>query len=249
MKTYLLPFAVFLVLFVAIVSSAPAAAESPRDSLVRSKDLSRFTIGATLDKQKRRLVYATGETGVLESRHAFGTLSCDVLPWIAVSVGGGETKVKPVPLHGYGDGESMWMAGVVVSFWEYDLLDPSFLRTRNRLQASISYWEHDTREQYTDLEWEETRAALVLRSECFVEDFGDDLSVYPYSIVFIVGAVHSEIDGVMGMAPGAEIDVGEDKTLGVLLGADVNVSHNVTIGVESRIFEDSTLGVNVGIHF
>ena len=196
MKTHHIITAVVLVfgLCILVSPSQGAGADSPRDSFLHARNLDRLSVGAAYEKQKRDLADEFGQTGALVARHAYAYLSLDVFSWLTINGGVGQTELKPQKLMTYGDEDEMWMAGVRLNLWEHDVVDPSFLVCVCRLQAAASYWEHAGDAWGGNLEWEERRAALLFQAESYVLDFGKDTGTYPYSVIFSIGPVYSEID-------------------------------------------------------
>lgn len=256
MKTYFMLAVVLAVNCCLLVSpSAGAGADSPRDSMVHADSLDRISVGVAYEKQKRDVEDTFGHTGLLESRHLYGFLAVDIFPWLTVRGGGGQTEVKPGKLMDYGDEGDLWMAGVRLNLWQHDVTAPAYLACRCRVQASGSYWEHDTDFYGEDLEWDEKRVALLFQAESFVESYGRGMRVYPYSVIFSAGPVYSEVDVDMDAVPAwavptsGRLELEEDDSLGILASVDVNFAYNFSMGWQTRFFDEWTHGVNLAFHF
>ena len=194
----------------------------------------------------------SGDTYELEAQHMYGFAAIDILPWLTINGAAGISEIKPAPLEGYGDDDSLWMAGVTASLWEHVVEDPSFLACLCRLQLSHQHWERGAEFGGTDIDWEEDRTSLTLRTEFFVDTEDQRLSPYPYSVVFIVGPVYSEVDMTVpqgGRFPLNGAKVTEDRDLGVLLGVDLLVASNFSVGWEGRIYKEATHSINLVFHF
>ena len=260
MKTYISTItAVVLVLSLCAwpQRSEATGADTPRDSLIHIENLDFLAIGAVYEKQKRDLVDEWGNPGRLESRHAYAFLSMDVFWWLTVNAGIGRTELKPAKLMTYGDEKDLWTAGVRANLWEHDVTDPTFMVHRFRVQATGSYWEHEADYLGHDLTWEEWRAALLFQAESFVSNFGYDTTVYPFSVIFSVGPVYSEIDMEADIPfpwggpalPAGMVDIEEEDDVGVLISIDVNIAHNFSAGWECRLFDEATHSANIAFHF
>jgi hypothetical protein len=210
-----------------------------------------IAVGGAVEKVYRDLE-GCGMTQTLEARQAYGFISYDILPWLSVNAGAGQAELKPVPTDGYEDAEDLWTVGAGLNLWEYDIKDPSFMACRLRVQAQLSYWDQDAEiaEQHT--EWEEWRFATTVSAEFFTGPFGGDTTLHPYSIVFFVGPLLSEIDfeSCAVLSPTLpDNSLHEDRTVGVLGGVDVKLAHNLSFGWEARAFEDVSHSFNVAFHF
>jgi len=214
-------------------------AVSPRESLFRAESLELWTVGVAGEKQERGIEAGNLGVEVLESMRLYGTLSCDVLSWLAICVGAGQTELEEDSASGHENGEFMWMSGLRMNIFEHEVFDPYFLACLCRVQATASYWAYESELSGETVDWQEWRYATAFQVEFFVDDSRNDRGVCPYSTVFSVGPVYSDIDG----------DFEEDKALGVLLGLDLKLAGNLSVGWESRLFDDATHGVNVAFHF
>jgi len=258
MKTHHIIITVVLVfgLCILVPPLQGAGADSPRDSFWHARSLDRLSVGGAYEKQERDLEDEFGLTGALEARHVYAFLSLDVFSWLTVNGGVGQTEVKPQKLMTYADEDEMWMVGVRLNLWEYDIVDPSFLASVCRLQAAASHWEHDGDAWGGNLEWEEQRAALLFQAESYVLDFGKDPGTYPYSVIFSIGPVYSEIEMETDIPPpwtasipSPKVDLEEEDSLGLLGSIDVNIAHNFSVGWEVRVYDQATHAVNVAFHF
>ena len=110
-----------------VVSVGGRGADAPRDSLIATENLGLLSIGAAFDKQDRELMSDIGEiTRETESHSYYGFLSLDVLSWITITGGAGQTEVKQGKVDTYDDPDSLWMWGVVFNIWEQEIIRLKF---------------------------------------------------------------------------------------------------------------------------
>jgi hypothetical protein len=239
-------------LWLAAGSVRAGGADLPKDCLVNAEDLSFLSIGLGWEKGKRSLDGDLYDKQIMESRDLFATLTIDVFPWLTIVGGGGETEVKPAPQMAYLDQKPMWLGGIRFNLLEHEILKPAFLESVFRMQAQGTMTGHDGTYQGEDVEWTETRVALLGRMEVFPEQWTIDREEEPFSADFFVGSVFSEIDGdylPTGDGSIANADFTETDDVGLLLGVDVNIAPQFSVGYEARIFENGTHNVNAAFHF
>lgn len=257
MKKCCVYLAIFVLVESCLVLRAPGAeATWPSESIFHSENLSRLGIGAVYDEHLREVQDIGFNKGMLEARSLYGLISLDVLPWLTLNGGAGQTEMKEPDNTGYQDGKSMWTAGAKASFWQHDLVDPVFLSCRCRLQAMGSYFSHDDTLYDKEFYWEEWRGALLVSAEFFVRDFGRDKTVYPYSTVFFVGPAFSDLEVEAWYLPGtttaqavAGREAEESRQYGAMLGFDLKLAHNLDVGWQGRIFDHTANNVSLTFHF
>jgi len=251
-----------IVVLIAAISCIPSVtlgrgADAPRESIVASENLGLLSVGVAFDKQDRELISDMGSMlRETESHSLYAFLSLDVLPWVTITGGGGQTEVKQDKTESYDDPDSLWMLGLVVNFWEHKIVRPSYLASRLRLQGAYSRWEHNAEMGGGEMQWTEDRASLTAVAEFFVDHAIEDADNPPYSAKFSVGPVLSRIDGdVPGTASWfdytgtGDLDFEEEEDVGILFGLDIQIAENFSIGWEGRMFEHLSQSVTAALHF
>ncbi len=238
MKTHLCLTVVGLACCVAVSVAFAAEPGAPRGSLYRAEDLGLISISGNYAYQDRDV----GTSWMLESQSAYAVLSVDAYyDWITLSIGGGSTHVKPGPREHYDDWGSLWMTGLKLGLWEYDVKDPTYLLSRTRIQGSASYWNHNAQILDKDVKWDEWRAAMLFSAEFFSANLGADKTLYPFATVLTIGPLYSMLDGdSRGSLPGspmAAYDFDKQTDWGLQIGIDVYLSHNFSFGWEARTFD------------
>ena len=236
--------------------AAARGADWPSGSLTHADDIGFIAVGVDFEEQKRDLHDDTHSNAILRSRAVYGMLNLDLLNWFTIMGGAGQIEVKPHKYHDYEDPGLIWTAGARAVLWDHNVAHPPFLANRLRLDGAVSYWESESEYFGYDMEWEELRAALVFSAEMFVQERGQRTDVYPYSVVFSVGAVYSEIEGeaetgLSGFAEhlGTPVEFEGAEDVGGLLGVDIYISHNWSLSGEARLFQNTTLTVGSAFHF
>lgn len=251
-----------VVALIAVASLIPTVtfgrgADSPRESIIVSESLGILSVGAAFDKQDRELISDMGSfTRETETHSYYAFLSLDVLPWVTVTGGAGQSEAKQGKTDSYDDPDSLWMLGVVVNFWEHQIVRPTYLASRLSIQGAYSHWDHNAEMGGGEMQWTEDRASLVAVAEFFVDHAVEEVDDPPYSAKFSLGPLVSSIDGdVPGTAgwfdyTGAdEVDFEEEENVGILVGVDIQLASNFSIGWEGRMFEHLSQSVTAALHF
>ncbi|MDP6522954.1 MAG: hypothetical protein QGI24_01855 [Kiritimatiellia bacterium] len=259
MKTLFTYTAVVLITVVSLLPTVTfgRGADSPRDSIIVSENLGLLSVGAAFDKQDREMISDMGAvTRETESHSYYAFLSLDVLPWVTITGGAGQTEAKEGKTIGYEDPDSLWMFGLVVNIWEQDIIRPPYLASRLSIQAAYSRWDHDAEMGGGEMQWTEDRVSLAAVAEFFVDHEAEELDEPPYSAKFSLGPVVSSIDGdVPGTASWfdytgtGEVDFEEEEDVGILIGVDIQLADNFSIGWEGRMFEHLSQSVTAALHF
>ena len=184
-----------------------------------------------------------GELVMLHSRSVYGMASCDLVSWLTLTAGGGQSQVKPEDFDPYGDNKAMWMAGAKWTIWDFPLSEPPWLMSLFRVETSVSYWQNKAVLMDQDMDWHEWRGTLTVSAERYVEEWGKDSTVIPYSLLFYAGCAYSQVGGDVHLSPAAATAAGTDKmgfdeedSFAVIGGIDFFISHNLSIGAEARAF-------------
>jgi hypothetical protein len=208
------------------------AADSPPGALVTTENLGRLAAGAAFDLQNREMSDKRGGVFTAETRSYYATLSVDLLHWLTVSAGGGQSEVKPAKSSGYGDGEGMWTAGVEANIWEHEVKLPTFMAHILRVQGAYRHFDHEADLGGETLAWTEDTTSLTLNFEFFTHPAIDSSPALPYSAVFSAGPASSIVDGDAG--PGNDFE--QNDEFGMVFGLDLKLAPNVSLGWQGRAF-------------
>jgi len=242
-----------VVCLTALVNTLPAGAtgaDTPRDSLIKTRRFGPVSIGGAWEKQKRELVGGRIGHTVLETRDVYAIASLDLLPWATILGAIGQSEIKPQPRMSYLDAESAWYAGARVNFWEQEIPETEFLAGTARLQGMIIFAEYEGSLQGEKVSWDERRVAVTLRLDIPADTPGGTRVYMPYSAAFFAGPLYSSLAGdyeITGVAGDPAFDEKDDW--GAILGIDVNVTERFSVGWEARIINHATHNVNAAYHF
>ena len=231
-------------------------ADWPGHALKTVDDLGFLAVSGAYEEIKRDVHDGSHRNAILRGRDAYGQLSVDLLDFLSLMAGVGYVQVKPQKYFDYEDGGSLWMMGAKATFWEHIIKDPVFLANRLRFDTALSYWEYDSEYFEYPLTWDELRGSLTFSAEAFVENWGQDLGISPYSIVFTAGVVYSNIDGQsetpmsgFGGVEGGSTGFVEAQPWGGLFAIDIYVAHNLSISGEARMYANTTYTLGASFHF
>jgi len=218
----------------------------PRESLLGSESLDRWTVGLDYERQARRVTLDGGADATLYLRSTSAFLGYDFAPWFTLfgTVGQAEGRLYT---GSYGDTDLRLSAGVDVNLWQYDVADPGFLAGRLTLRGLAEFASSNFEEGDAEVDFTETFGALTLNYEIFVEDLKATRRI-PYSLVLYVGPAYSALDGEAELG-GAEESFDEDRTLGFAAGADLFVAHNLSLGFHLQEFDHTTYRGTLRYHF
>jgi hypothetical protein len=198
-----------------------------------------FSIGAYSQYQKRGMDDGRGSTDDWTVHHLVTYIGCDVLPWMTLEGGIGQSK-----LGNLGDDRSSdveWMGGVRLRILDYMLIEP--------IIGEDTYWFGlDSHVQFTgsesdgskgDIKWGELFGSLTMSLTSRPERYGfmDRISIF-------FGPAFSLIEGTKDGK-----DISEDQAVGFVGGLQFVPSDNITIKVEAQQFDQTSLGVSLGFHF
>jgi hypothetical protein len=198
-----------------------------------------FSIGAYSQYQKRGIVHDDDFVTDWSVRHLMTYLGLDLLPWLTVQGGIGQSSLS---LEGESrDADIEWMAGAQIRILDYMLLDP--------IVGDDTYWfALDSTLQYNasrsegfggDVTWGEMFGDLTMSLTSRPERFGfmDRISLY-------FGPALSMIRGTDDRG-----DFSEDKSVGFVAGLQFMPSDNLTFKVELQHFDELSIGGGIGFHF
>ena len=219
-------------------------ADSPRYPVIGAEDLSRWSIRVDGEYGERQITFDNADQDVLEYLGACLLLSYDVLPFLSVNTGMGDVLGGMNVDGALDDSGLMWKIGFKLNLWEHDVVDPTFLECRIRFRTSFAYSDYTIERDEIDLEWAEWFGTFTVSLEFFVDDHGRNLSVYPYSILYYVGPVYSDLADASDF-PGSLVDrsndgadsIDERDDVGLLAGIDLYLSHNFCIGWQGRFYD------------
>ena len=260
-KHHLSLFATVLALLAGVSTTAIGrGADWPWHSAAKSDNVGFIAVSASYDHAERD-VRIEGADGLLDlmSRSLYGSVSCDLTSWLTLAAGAGQSTLKPADSKSYGDGDTLWMAAARLSFWEFPLTEPSYIACRIRFDSSFSYWQYKGKLDDDDADWSETRGTLTVSAERLVENWDQDPTISPYSLVFYAGCIYSKLDGKIHLAATSAAETGkstlsfsENESFGLIGGIDFLISHNLSIGGDVRAFDGlnhySHSG-NLALHF
>ena len=246
------------ILFVGLViiaspSSGLCQADAPNSSMFYPKNLNNISLAIGLDDQQRELkMPGDAPAALLDAEHIYGVLSCDLAPWITASVGAGSTKLNADQSTGQTDNDKrrgMWMVGITSGLWGRTIYDPDFMACHTRISAGLSHWSHDARIGDATAEWEELRATLLFSAEVFARDFGEDETMSPYSIIFSLGGIYSDISMDVDTVGQPSVSLSDSDGQGFIGGVTIKMAHNFSLGWEARVFEKTTNSARLAYHF
>jgi hypothetical protein len=174
-------------------------------------------------------------------QHLMGYVGYDVLPWLTVEAGVGQSKLD-IEEEGGGEEDVEWMAGAQVRLLDHMALDP--------VVGEDAYWVGlDGQIHYAgttferdfggDIDWHELFGAITVsftaRPE--VSGFVNRVGLY-FGPAFSM--ISADQDGE---------DADEDQSFGLIGGLTVNPSDNVSLKIEVQGFGNASLGAAVGFHF
>jgi hypothetical protein len=230
-------------------------AGSRYDSLFHAEGLHAIHLSLHVDKTLREVSNA-GTVMDLEAEHYYGQLGIDPLKWLTVSAGVGSSVLTSVPEGSEENASLLWMIGAEARLLQFKIKEPSFLASRCRLDAYASYWDNSSEVFGQEANWTETRAALLGSAEFFVADLGNDISAYPYSVVYSIGVVFSDLEGDItapaGVGPWTGFPVlafEDEEHVGVLGGVEIKIAYNLVLEWEARIFNNVSHSIGLRYSF
>jgi hypothetical protein len=228
--------------------------DTPNSSLFYPTNLDNisFTIGFEDQQRELRLDTDPGTVTLMDAEHMYGMLSCDLAPWITASAGLGNTKVNGDDDIGQQDSDKrreMWTVGVTAGLWGRTIFDPDFMACHTRVQAGLSHWSHNAKISDESIQWDELRASLILSTEVFAKEFGEDETMYPYSITFSIGGVYSDIAMDVEAPDQSIVKLRENDSQGFVAGIGLKIAHNLSLGWEARVFEKTSNSIKLAYHF
>jgi hypothetical protein len=255
MKTLCSALGVSLAFFLGVCgvpAVAGSGADFPGRALISVEDADVWSVGGAIERLhrgSRQRAYGIEEQFEAVMTYAF--ISCDVLPFLTLTAGGGQNEVKPVPLAGFQGAEPMWLIGATANLLEHELTQPTFLASICRVYASTEYRSLEGNVNHSDFDWNEWRSALMVSAEVIVEP-GAEKVPCPYSAVFSCGLLYSAMEipepwGGGRWMPGAKVE--ESESVGYRIGLDVKLSRTFSVGYEALILDEASHGVNVSLHF
>jgi opacity protein-like surface antigen len=211
------------------------ATDSGRDYLVPAADLSKWS-GGVVGRTRERDVTVNESSFEQTMKRTQGMvyLGYRVLPWLVTygGLGAGWTKLDSGD---YGDMEIEFAGGLHANLLYHDIMAPTLLEDRIRIDAGCEYATAQTETTMDDLEWDEFSASLLFS---VVNDVTGNKLYAPESMAIYAGPIYSDLLG-------DEVD--EEEALGLAAGLDVQATERVavTLGVELFDAESIVLGVNV----
>jgi len=173
-------------------------------------------------------------------QHLMGYVGYDVLRWLTVEAGAGQSKLEIEDQSGDEDFE--WMAGAQVRLLDYMALDP--------VVGEDAYWVGlDGQIHYVgttferdfggDIDWHELFGAITVSFTARPE-----VSGFVNRVGLYFGPAFSTIS-----ADRDDGDADEDQSFGFIGGLTVNPSDNMSITIEVQGFGNASLGAAFGFHF
>jgi hypothetical protein len=174
-----------------------------------------------------------------EIRHIMGYAGADVLPWLTLQAGAGESDLS---IDGDSrDGDLEWMVGAQCRLIDYLALDPIVGEEPYWLgvEASVQYLDSSSEGPMGDVEWNELFGAVTISLTSRPERYGflNRLGIY-------VGPAFSTVSAEQN---GQEFE--EDQAYGYVAGLTLNPSDNVSLKIELQDFDSTSFGVALGFHF
>ncbi len=202
-----------------------------------------LSIGGYYSQQKRGMDADVG-TQDWKIRNTVGYIGVDVMPWLTIFGGGGESSLT-INDRSNGDDNAAWIAGGTLRLLNYFALDP--------IIGEDTYWlSIDLDGQYTgssadddfggDLTWHEVYAALLFSLTSNTERWGFMDRVAVYAGPAYSGITASQDDSFSN-------DLNEDQCMGLVLGVAFSPSDNITIKTELQNFDSTSWGIGASFHF
>jgi opacity protein-like surface antigen len=237
MKTSILtPLTVALLALSSVPSTAQpmGASDSPRDYLVPTAELGRWSAGIVARTRERDVtVDGSAFVQTLKRSSAQVYLGYRPLGWLTTygAIGASWAKLND---NDYGDMEVNGAVGLHANLLYHDLMSPALLESHVRLDLGCAYALEQTETAFDTLEWNELSASLLLS---IVNDVEGNKLFNPESVALFAGPIVSDLSG----------DLDEDEILGFTVGLDVNVTERITltVGLERFDAESVVAGINV----
>lgn len=198
-----------------------------------------FSVGAYGQYQERSVQDDNDLTQKLSIRHLMTYLGCDVLPWLTLQAGIGQSD-----LSGLGDDRDEdieWMGGAQLRLMDYMLIEPPIGEDTYwfGLDSNLRYTGSESDGFQGDVKWGEFFGSVTLSLTTRPERYGfvDRISIFfGPAVSFIRGTVDDE-------------DISEDQSIGFVGGLQIVPSDNLTFRVEAEQFDDTSFGGSVAFHF
>lgn len=253
-KNTFLRASLFAIYSIAIINSV--CADLPRESLFYDADLENVSVTLGFDREERLIRQTLGgsATEMFKADSGYVVLGYDVNPWMMVSVGAGQSKIKPDSDRSSlddNDQKGMWMMGLQANIWQTDIFEPDYLTSRCRLQSSFSFWKRDSTVYGNSVSWDEVRADFLFSIESFVSGLGEDKSETPYSLILFAGAVYSSysLEGATDISYSPDVTFEELESTGLIAGAKFKLHHKLWLGYEARVYEETSHSASLTYHF
>jgi hypothetical protein len=208
-------------------------------SLIEGGDVQRWAVGIHADVQERILESPAGVEAKMETTEPGVFASCDLSRWLQIFATIGQSKMR-IDGGEYSDYEMAWSAGGRLSFWETSIPKSSAFYGTLRLFGSYQFSDKGSGSiSGFDYDWQENSASLALR----LEKYHQTMHSYPWAAY--VGPTWSDVDIELENT-GA---VSEAESTGIVAGIDVFFPNNIFFGYEVRVYEESSHGFQLGVHF
>jgi len=236
-KLLLLLVAVPLLLAAAhhVVAAPVANSNLGREYLIGSDSLENWSAGL-FTRMGERVISRRGAEVDLEFTKGMAYVGYDVLRWITpyVALGIGDAEIADVDSDG---SESELAFGVHFNILDQEIMDPTLVEDRLRINANIYLGMTEATVDGSTLQWEELAANLTVS---IVNDLGGNRSYLPYSIAIYAGPAYSDY---------RSDDFDMEEAFGFVGGLEIFHTKRISSDVSMEKFESEAFTASINIRF
>jgi hypothetical protein len=227
-----------LVFCTSVLAGTSGLVVSPQEDLGKWNNMSRLSLAGTYHVQERE-VTLQGANTVVEVKNVLAHIGLDLTDWLSVVGTVGRNRLYPRGRDRYDDMRDVWGAGLELRTLEHDITAPELMKGKISFLLQGQYFDMDAGDGNSEIKWEEVLVDLKLRYELFAFGDGEDTVRLPYSTVFFLGPVWSDIRG----------DLESRHDVGVVTGVAAFVTPNISLAWELQFYEKATHTLALGYHF
>jgi hypothetical protein len=231
----LLSVVVLLALFHSTLQAAPRSVSNEgREYVLSTETLPLWSTGIFYEDQEREVFYKNqknyNRSSILEAELIGGYVGFDFLSWLTAyltvascdaSLAGGPEEDRT---------NAKWGYGMNINFLDQEILDPTLMENKIRLNGTWFYTYYDADE----MDFDELYAAITLS---IVNDIEGEKFFFPESIALFLGGVYSDLRG----------DLDEADDFGFSLGLDMFITKRVAANWEYITYGDDSYSMNLGL--
>lgn len=233
---------------IAYASAATPGGRLTRESLLTSKTLSRFSVGADVSFMERGFDLAGRPGGTnAQARTTGAYVGYDILPWLTVFGTLGASQAK-----GGEDGGGYWSSdlkyslGVAPNIWEAELRRPTFLTGKVSIDAAAEVGMFKSSSDNASAEWTDLSAAVLLRYE--VPEDAPWSAESATSLRLSAGPLFSLLDGRWRDSV-ARSSISARNLVGWTAGAEWFIAPTFSVGANVEVFDTTSVSAAVRLHF